>query len=255
MVRRIRRTLADLFASLKLLGVLGALTAFLLASGDGGGGVGEGGEGGGESKDEGSGAGSGEQAKDDANDQAGSSHAEVKMTQAELDKLIDGRLAKARKSWDDEAKQKAERAKMDEAERLKAEKADAEKAAADKVTGANKRIITAEAKLAALAAGVPKERLTRFLRNVDLDDIDVSDDGDVDEKAVAKAVKDALDDVPEFKGSANGHSGNGQSGGEHNGGGQQKKFTRDEIAKMSVEEFEKNEQAIMAQMRSEASVK
>lgn len=135
----------------------------------------------------------------------------VSMTQAELDALVQKRLGQAQKRWEkDQADAKA-KAEMTEAERLKAEKADVEKAAAEQVTAANNRVIRAEAKAAALAAGVKPDRAAAFLRVADLDGIDVDDDGTPDSDAIAKAVKAVLDDFPEFKGSPKA----GASGGEH----------------------------------------
>jgi hypothetical protein len=158
----------------------------------------------GDGSDKGAAAGDGDQAK------------QVTMSQAEFDALIDKRLAKARKSWDDEAKTKADRDKLDETERLKAEKADAEKQAADRTATAHKRIARTEAKAAAIAAGVNEDRVERFLRNVDLDGDLVNDEGEPDLKAIRKAVGDALREVPEFKTPAK--QGGGRSGGEFNGG-------------------------------------
>lgn len=140
------------------------------------------------------------------------------IVDAQVTKQVGAAMAKKleaeRKKWESEASEKAKREKMDEAERLKAEKADAEKAANDAVARANQRLVLADAKVAAVTAGVKGDRVDKFLRLVDLDDITVDDDGTIDTKAIAKAVKATLDDLPEFKGTTNGRTGN--SGGEFN---------------------------------------
>lgn len=184
---------------------------------DDGGGDGGGDEGGDGSGDGGAddGDGSGD---DDATGKGGDAD-KVTMTQAELDRLVASEKAKAKKAAEAEAKQAAERAKMDEAERLKAEKADSDKAAAEATAKANARVIRSEAKLAAVASGVKADRVERFLKLVDLDGIEVDDDGEVDSKAVSKAVAAALKDVPEFKGDA-GQGNGGASGGDMNSDGE-----------------------------------
>jgi hypothetical protein len=221
--------------------------------GDGDGGDGSGGEGDGDGEGSGTGegaggTGSGTSTDGDSDSGDGKGDVKVQMTQAELDALIGKAHGKAKTQAEREFKQWLERQQMDDAARAKAEKDDAEKAAQEHVKGANGRLVRAEAKVAALAAGVKADRVTRFLRNVDLDDVEVDDDGDVDEKAVAKAVKAALDEVPEFKGGASNGGGGGSSGGEFNGTGDKKVWTRDEISKLSPEEYEKHEEEILAQL-------
>lgn len=243
MARLVRpRPFASLLNSFGVLSTLAVLAGAMLATGDGAGDEGTSGESG---------------TADEGKDNKGTEKPEGKpegltMSQADLDALVERRLGKAKRKWDDEAKTYADRVKMDEAERAKAERADAEKVSAEKVKGANTRMIKAEAKSAALAAGVKADRLSRFLRNVDLDNVDVDDDGNLDEKAVADAVKAALADVPEFAATGNGNGAGKGASAEFNGNGNTRKFTKDDIAKMSVDEFEKNEKEIMAQMRAGA---
>lgn len=228
MIRRCRKTLADLLASLGLLGSLGAVLALMLAAGDGGGGDGgsEGGEGGeGGSSSEGGSKG-GESSTGQTNVGEAGAEGKVEFTkeqQAEIDRIIaDAKTKaadKAKKDAEAEHKQAAERVKMDEAERLKAEKADAEKAAADKVTAANARIVKAEARALAASEGVKADQLATFLKLVDLDGVDVGDDGEPDSKAIGAAIAKTLKDETikvAFTGTANGK---GRSGGQMNGGG------------------------------------
>lgn len=167
--------------------------------------------------------------------------------QARIDAAVTARLAKERKKWDAEQRTAAERAKMDEADRLKAEQADKDKASDERLSAVNGRLVRAEVKSVALAAGVSKEKLARFMKIVDLDGIDVDDDGDVDEDAADKAVKAALAEMPEF---ATATGATGSSGGEHNGRQGGKVWTRAEVDKLTAAEFEKHEAEIMAQMQA-----
>lgn len=169
---------------------------------------------------------------DDGKDGAESQPDTLTMTQAQFDK----RMARARKQWEKEATTKAEREKMDEAARLKAEKEDAEKTAGEKVSSANRKVITAEAKVAAVAAGVKPDRLAKFLRIVDLDDIDLDDDGEFDEAEVKTAVSKALEDMPEFKGGTAGGPG-GASGSDHNGDSKPTQLSREQLKSMTPAEI------------------
>lgn len=187
------------------------------AAGDEGGGDSSGAEGDGGSGETSGGGAAGEAASSsgDAKGDKAPEPKTVTMTQAELDDMIAKRVAKATKSAKDEADQAATRAKMDEVERLKAEKADSDKAAAETTSKANAKLVRADAKVAAMAAGVKADRVDAFLRVANLGDVKVSDDGDPDAKAIAKTVADTLKEFPEFKAAAAG--GAGASGGEHNG--------------------------------------
>lgn len=193
-----------------------------------------------------------EEEQEEQEEQEEENEASVEFTpeqQAKIDKIVADAKAKAAKSTrttvENEIKTLGDREKMDAAERAKAEKADIEKAASDRVSAADKRVINAELKAAALAAGVKSERLSRFLRNVDADDIEVDDDGNVDDAAVTAAVAAALKDVPEFASSGEPPT---TGGAEHQPNGKKKTWTREEISKLSPAEFSKHEDEIMAQM-------
>lgn len=146
----------------------------------------------------------------------GKGDAKVEMTQAELDAMIEKRVAKARKAAEDEARTKADRDKLDEAERLKAEKADAEAAtAAAKKEALEVRVETAATK-SALAAKVDPTKVDRFLRLADLADLDsLTDDGKPDGKAIDKVIAATLKEWPEFL--ADQQAKGGKSGGSHAG--------------------------------------
>lgn len=140
----------------------------------------------------------------------------VEMTQAELDAMIEKRVAKARKAAEDEAKTKAERDKLDEAERLKAEKADADRERDEaKKEALEVRVETAATK-AALTAKVDPTKVDRFLKLADLDDLDsLTTDGKPDPKAIEKLIATTLKQWPEFL--VDEQAKGGKSGGSHNG--------------------------------------
>lgn len=171
------------------------------------------------------------------------------LTQADVDAMFDREFGKRRAKWEADLKALGERSKLDETERLKAEKADADKAVADARAEALAARIEAGAERAALAAGVKPDRVERFLRLVDLSDVDtLSADGKPDTDAIRTAVDATLSDVPEFAGSASPPP--KSAGGDFTGAsGGAKRWSREEIAKLSPEEFEKHEAEIMAQMR------
>lgn len=139
--------------------------------------------------------------------------ATVTMTQAELDRLLAARAKRAEKAAAEKLEAERAKAEMSEAERLKAEKDEAEKKAQAALAAANARVLRAEARVAASAAGVRADRLDYALKLIDLDGIEVDDNGTVDSAALAKAVKTLLSDFPEL-GAAQGTA----AGGDFQGG-------------------------------------
>jgi hypothetical protein len=166
--------------------------------------------------------------------------------QAHIDKLIGKAKGTAKTAAEKELKTWLEQQSMTEADRLKAEKAQLEQ----EREAARAEILTTKietaAERAAIAAGVKPDRVDRFLRLVDLTDRDeLTADGKPDSDAITAAVAKALGDVPEFKGEPARPSGSSGSDG-MNGNGDRKTWTREEIAKMSVADFEKHEDEINA---------
>jgi len=96
------------------------------------------------------------------------------ITQEELDRIIQQRLQRERKKWEQQIEEERRKAAMTEAERLKVEKEEAERKAQEAQAAANRRIIQAEAKAQALALGVRPERLEYVLRLADLSEIEVA---------------------------------------------------------------------------------
>lgn len=204
-----------------LIHVAGRPTAWLMPSGRvypfvAGADEGEGGEGG-QSGGAGGEAGA-EDGKGGENKNTGG-EAKVDMTQAELDKLIADKTGKAKGDAEASFKKWLKDQAADETTREKNRADEAEQAATKATETANARLIRAEAKEAALAAKANPDRVNALLKLADLSDITVGDDGEVDPKAVRKAIDAALKEYPEFKAGA---GKGGASGGEHNGGDDKK---------------------------------
>jgi len=167
--------------------------------------------------------------------------ATVSMTQVEFDKTIEDRLARAkkadRKAWEEEVAEAKKKAEMSEAERLKADKETAEQAVKDAHSKAGQRVIHAEARVAAIIAGIKPERLSYALRMADLSKIEVNDDGEPDATAIKSAIDQVVKDIPELAGSGNGA---GRGGGDFTkppAGGEA--LTAELIGKMPAEELKR----------------
>jgi hypothetical protein len=187
---------------------------------------------------------------DTAGGGTGDKPVQVTMTQAELDALIKKQHAKAKGQSEAEFKKWLDQQAMGEADRLKAESADKDKAIDDAKLEVLATKVETAAERAAITAGVKPERLDRFLRLVDLSAIDdLTDDGKPDREAIKTLVEATLADVPEFKGAATNGGANGASGGEFNGAGDKKVWTREEVSKLTPEQFDKHETEIMKQMQ------
>lgn len=137
--------------------------------------------------------------------------------QKKIDDIVKKRLERERKKLEKEWQQKLEdekkREQMTTEERLKTEKADAEKKANEAVEAANKKIVTAEAKAAAIELGVKPEKVKYLLKLADLNDIDIDDEGEVDAKTLQAALNEVLNDMPELKGTVQ-----SKGGGDFNNG-------------------------------------
>jgi len=153
---------------------------------------------------------------DDDDDSKGGD--EPKLTQAEVNKLIERRLGRARKAWEKEQEEARKKEQMTTEERLKAEKEEAEKKALEREASANARTIKAEAKALAASLGVKPERINYAVRLADLSGIEVDDDGEPDTKAIKSALEQVTKDLPELKG-APGKIGDPSNPGGGSGGG------------------------------------
>lgn len=155
------------------------------------------------------------------------------FTQADLDRIINDRLAKERKTFEQQIEEaKATAGKSDlEAAQIKLQQTEGK--LTEVTQAAAQRIAKTEAKVAAVTAGAKTDRIAAVIAQADLTDA-ITDDGDVDEAKVAAAIEKVLTDFPEWKAETI----PGKSGGELSGGGPGGKptFTRKQIADMSQEE-------------------
>lgn len=175
--------------------------------------------------------------------------------QAHIDALIAKQHGKAKSQAEKEFKTWLEQQAMSETDRAKAEAA----AKDDEVKAARLEVMQARvettAERLALAAGVKPDRVEKFLKLVDLKDLDkLTDDGQPDRDAIKTLIDAELADAPEFKGAAGTGDGRAKSAAEFtpNSG---KVWTRAEIAKLTPDEYEKHEDEILRQLASPAGIK
>ena len=113
---------------------------------------------------------------------------EKMLTQAEVDKIVETRLARDRKKWEMEYQAKLEeerkKAAMSETEKLKAAKEEAEARAAKALAEANEILVRAEVKATAAEMGLVDGDAAYAL--VDRDSIEIKD-------GKVKGVKEALE--------------------------------------------------------------
>lgn len=169
--------------------------------------------------------------------------------QAHIDKLIEKAHGKAKGQAEKEFKAWLDTQALSETERAQAEAQASAKLVEETKREALVARIEVAAERAALAAGVKPDRVTKFLRLVDLDLDKLTDDGKPDGDAIKALVDAEAKANPEFLAGSNG-AGAGASGGEFNGAGDKHIFTRAEIQKMSVEDYEKNEAEIDRQRKA-----
>ena len=147
-----------------------------------------------------------------------------------INKTIKDERTKAEKERDKEL----ERQKMDENQRREADLKDAQA----KLDQFKNRSLTYEIKDVAREMGVPANKLDRFLKLVDRDEVDVDDDGSVDRSKVSGIVKAVLGDFPEFK--AGEGNGKGPGGDFDKGSGSGAKYSMAQIKDMSQNEIKDN---------------
>lgn len=172
--------------------------------------------------------------------------------QAHIDRLLEQNSGKTRRVVEREFRQWLEEQGMDAQQRAEAERqrlaAERDEARREAVAA---RVETTAERLA-LKAGVKADRVDRFLRLVDLSDLEsLAPDGKVDADAIQAAVDAELDSTPEFKGAAGASTPAAGTGADMSGsGGTRKQWTRAEIDKLSPAEFAEHEKEIMAQVRA-----
>lgn len=169
--------------------------------------------------------------------------------QAQIDELVAERVKRAEKNARQAALKEAEeerrKAEMDELERVRAEKDEADQRAADALAERDRMLVSAEARVAVLAAGVPAERLPKALRLLDLDGVEV-EDGRLDTATVRKAVETLKAEIPELFAIA----GPPRSSGDFSTPAEGKRsFTAAEVRAMSASEYAERRDEIMAAVR------
>lgn len=151
-------------------------------------------------------------------------------SQDDINKIVESRLARAKKKWEEETAEQVKRSKMDSEERLKLELAEMEKKASDIRVEANRKLMIAELKAQAMAAGVRPDRLDFVARLVDIDSLDTGDEIDTD--ALKKAVEALLKEFPELSGTSQ----PGKVGSSFSAPSQAQPLTREAIINMTPEE-------------------
>ena len=158
------------------------------------------------------GAGTGAEGNTDPNPNGGAGEgagAGRTFTQAELDRIAAKARDEGRKAAEKEAAEKAAKEKMTEAERLKTEIAERDAKIKAQQEATDRRIVTAEAKLAAAAAGVHPTRVDAVIKLAadNLSQIAVDEaSGEPDKKQVESAIAAILKEFPEFAGKSAGGS-------------------------------------------------
>lgn len=116
--------------------------------------------------------------------------AEDKLAKAEQDS------AKLREAAMSDQDRKIEEARREAATAARREEQQKHEAL---VAQANRRLVAAEAVSVAAEAGVRPEKATRFVKLLDLDDVDIDSDGAVDTDALKELIETELADWPEFQ--------------------------------------------------------
>lgn len=152
------------------------------------------------------------------------------FTQADLDRIINDRLAKAQTTFDQKLAEIQATAGKTELEAAQIKAQGLEEKLGTVTQASAQRIAATEAKLAAHLAGGKADRLQHIVAQADLTAA-VADDGTVDEAKVAEAIGKVLEQFPEWKGATIPSS----SGGELTPGapGAKPTYTRAEITSMT----------------------
>lgn len=145
--------------------------------------------------------------------------AERTLTQAEVDKIVAREKRKAADAVRKELEDAAAKASLSETEKLKADLAERDKAIAAATERANRRAISSEAQVQALAAGIRADRVAAAIRLADLSDIECDDDGEPDVEAIKSSIQTVLKTYPEWAATASGDGGGVGSGAKPASGG------------------------------------
>ena len=185
---------------------------------------------GGDGSDDGNSGGADSGGNDDEN------HNKVTFTddqQSFINQLINNTIKKERDKAEAERQKELERQKMSDEQKVQADL----EAARQKAEQFKQKAVTYEIQDVARDMGVPANRLERFLKLVDREEIQVDEDGNVDRSAVQTVVKAVLGDFPEFKEVGNTK---GPGGDFDRGSGNGAKYSMQQIKDRSPEEGKNN---------------
>ena len=168
---------------------------------------------------------------------------ERRFTQADMDSIVQKRLARERKQWEEQIEEEKKKAAMTEAERLKAEKEEAEKEAQDAMRKANERLMRAEVKQLCVDLNIVDSDAAYAL--MDRENVEVKEDGSI------AGVKEALEKLVDAKPWMKGTQKKPGVGGDSNPGDDKATtvYTREKLAKMSTEEINEHWDKIQSQLR------
>lgn len=243
-----RKRLTARFPALSLMLGVPAVLAVLALNGEGGGDGGTSGEGGAPPPPPAGGTpppSTGTPPAAGADDKGDDGKADTKtvtMSQAELDAAIASRIERDRRATATFLKAEADKAKLTESERAKAEAAERDAKTEERAKTLDDRDRRSAAREALNDAGVTNSKAVLAL--LDLSDVPIGADGEVDPKAIGKAIDKAKALAPELFAPA---PKKGSSGAEF-GGDSKHQYTREEIARMSPAEFAQNEAEIDRQV-------
>ena len=161
--------------------------------------------------------------------------------QSFINQLINSTIKKERDKAETERQKELERQKMSDNEKIQADL----EAARQKAEQFKSKALTYEIQDVARDMGVPANRLERFLKLVDREDIQVDEDGNVDRSAVQTVVKAVLGDFPEFKATGNGK---GPAGDFDKGSGSGAKYSLQQIKGMDAKEIKDNWEEVQKSM-------
>lgn len=117
----------------------------------------------------------------------------------QLGSAVAPKVTAAKAQWDKDLQAMADAENQTAEEKANARAAAAEQAAQDRIAASNTRLIAADAKVAALAAGTNPARVDALLKVADLTAVTVAEDGTIDPATIRAAVDQALVEFPEFK--------------------------------------------------------
>lgn len=160
-----------------------------------------------------------QQSENNSNSTAGNGGAKT-FTQAEVDTLIEKRLARERKKWQNQAANQAANQSTDEGAAAPPQQVevdvteDARQQANAIIAQANQRLIQAIAQSEATKLNINPDYIADAVRLADLSSVTVADDGTVDTQSVTAALEAVLKRMPVLKANTESPAGGFRVGGQ-----------------------------------------